>query len=143
MEGIIRPTEPYRSKKRKFLEISNPIVHQAQGMKAVRLNERGISSQALQQMQAPKPKLAFKIMPWDVIRIILAWTQRTDYKRVRLLSRDFAKLVNEKKLGLDFSKKHITERCFYSICKKSQTIKDFKLGVAALDCIPMTQLDKL
>lgn len=77
--------------------------------------------------QPSKPKLSLLDLPWDVMSVIVDFLPLNDqidkmqkvYHNIRLINRDFHRLVSMRRKSLAFKNKDITERAFFNLISKA------------------------
>ncbi len=77
------------------------------------------------------PEFTLKSLPWDILRIILNYTQNSSYKTLKGLNKEFNKLITERKSSVTLSSRYIPALVFAKLIKKSQGIKEFSIGFAS------------
>jgi hypothetical protein len=88
-------------------------------------------SEDVEMMDHSKPrKITFQDLPWDMIEVILDFIPLNDaidvnkgtqkvYEVIRLLNRDFYRMINARRKSLVFRDRQITEQVFLDLIAKS------------------------
>ena len=75
-------------------------------------------------------RISFKDLPWDCMSVLIDYLPLNDlvadlnqrlYKSVRLINRDFYRLICQKRKSLLFCDQNVTERVFISLLEKCST----------------------
>eukprot|EP00347_Sterkiella_histriomuscorum_P020494 403337586 len=119
------------SKKRKLDQISNPQqINNNPRNKVMKISEN-VAKQNKQNcaiIQKPKPTIVLRDLPWDMLRIILNFTQELDLKILRFVDKQFFRLILSRKTKLVFKRRDIPEKIFYNLMTKSPRIKSLTFG---------------
>ncbi len=77
-----------------------------------------------------------RVMPWDIINMILNMTGRESLKVLKLLDRQFYSLCSKRKTGLTFTQRNVTEKMFFRLIERSTSISTFQIKTTFANISP-------
>ena len=109
------------SKKRKLNELTSLPMPVNPKNKVRRLNDEDTALPQKQQTKQSKPKLTLNDMSWDILNLMMKFTQKQPtYSVLRGVNKQFYYLTSKHLVGLTFNKGDITSKMFFKLAERSR-----------------------